>query len=71
VPVGTNAEAFSVWSTAKGNEYTIIRLTVGGALVAAGGVVLFLLNPGAEPPPASAVIVPVPGGAAGAFSVCF
>jgi hypothetical protein len=67
----TNAEAFSVWSTAKGNEYTFIGLTVGGALVAAGGVVLFLLNPGAEPPPASAVIVPVPGGAAGAFSVRF
>jgi hypothetical protein len=67
----TNAEAFSTWSTAKGNEYTFIGLTVGGALVAAGGAVLFLLNPGAEPPAASAVIVPVPGGAAGAFSVRF
>lgn len=64
-------EAYSAWSDAKRAESTSIVLTIAGAVMAAGGAVIFFLNPGAEAPAASASIVPVPGGAAGSFSLRF
>jgi hypothetical protein len=67
----TNAEAFEAWSAAKRSEATSITLTIAGAVMAAGGAVVFLLNPGGEAQPATALVLPVPGGVAGSLAFRF
>ncbi|MDX2010846.1 MAG: hypothetical protein SFW67_11665, partial [Myxococcaceae bacterium] len=50
-----NAQAFAAWEGARPAQNTGVALLVGGGLAAAGGLALFLLNPGAPADPAPAV----------------
>ncbi|MDX2012509.1 MAG: hypothetical protein SFW67_20090 [Myxococcaceae bacterium] len=69
--VCTNPEAFTTWSDAKRAESTSLVMTIAGAVMAAGGAVIFFLNPGGDALAASALVLPVPGGAAGSFTLRF
>jgi hypothetical protein len=63
----SNAEAFAAWERGRPAQNTGVAFLVGGGLAAAGGLALFLLNPGgapAEPTPSVSFFVTPAGGQA-------